>query len=416
MGVLDFLFQGSPPPSTTTYGTTVSNIPQFMSDYTLGLLNKASAVAGEPYQVYGQPRLAPFTKEQNQAFDQTAASVGQFQPNITAATNLANTAGGVNIPGAAAPYLSQASAYNPYQAGMGDINAASAMDPMAAAKPFVANAAQTTPSVMADYMNPYTSSVVNRIGQLAGRNLQENLMPALNTNFIRAGQFGSAQQQGAIGKALRDVQESALAQQAQTLQQGYGQQQAAAQADLARQAQLAQMQGNLALGAQQERGALGTAAGNLAQAAMSGYGNLAQLAGNQAQQQAQQQLAAAGQLSALGQAGQTMNLKDLAALEAVGQTQQQQGQKSLDLAYQDFLNQRNYPAQQLSMMNALIRGLPYSTTAETGQTGVASSYAPSPLAQLAGAFSLSNALKPVKEGGYIKRNPNRRSTRGRGRR
>lgn len=418
MGVLDFLFQGSPPPSTTTYGTTVSNIPQFMSDYTLGLLNKASSVAAEPYQAYQGPRLAEPTPEQERAYSQTAASVGQFQPNFTAATNLATQAGGANIPGAAAPYMGVAGSYNPYQAGIGNIQAASGMNPMMAALPFALNAAQSTPSMMANYMNPYTSSVVDRIGQLAGRNLQENLMPAINTNFIRAGQFGSTGQQGAIGKALRDVQESALAAQAQALQQGYTNAQTAAQTDLARQLQLAQQQGNLALGTQQQLGQLGTAAGNLAQASMSGFGNLAQLAGNQAQQQAQQQLAAAGQLSALGQTGQAMNLKDLAALEAVGQTQQQEAQKNLDLAYRDFLSQRQYPQQQLSMLNALIRGLPYSQTVESAQTGTAPAYQPSPLSQLAGAFSLGNAFKNVqfKEGGQVKRNPNRRSSRGKKRR
>jgi hypothetical protein len=138
------------------------------------------------------------------------------------------------------------------------------------------------------------------------------------------------------------------------------------------------------------------------------------MAGNQAQQQAATQLAAGQQLGTLGQLGQTMGLKDLAALEAVGQTQQQQGQKNLDLAYQDFLQQRQYPQQQLSMLNALIRGLPYSTTADTSATGPANIYSPSPLAQLAGAFSLGKAFG-LKKGGPVKRNPNRRSTRGKGR-
>jgi hypothetical protein len=67
------------------------------------------------------------------------------------------------------------------------------------------------------------------------------------------------------------------------------------------------------------------------------------------------------------------------------------------------------------MLNALIRGLPYSQATDTSRTGAADLYQPSPLAQLAGAFSLGKAFG-LKEGGPVKRNPNRRSTRGKGRR
>jgi hypothetical protein len=137
-----------------------------------------------------------------------------------------------------------------------------------------------------------------------------------------------------------------------------------------------------------------------------------------------------------------MNLKDLAALESVGQTQQTQAQKNYDLAYQDFAEQRKYPSDQLSMLNSLIRGLPYSQAGTTTGTGPASSYTASPLSQVAGTASLLSALSGVKfaQGGEVdvvtaqeekrkyedaelskvkfakggmKRNKNRRSSRGR---
>ncbi|CAB5220069.1 hypothetical protein UFOVP237_68 [uncultured Caudovirales phage] len=350
MGVLDFLFQGSPPPSTTTYGTSTTGIPQFMSDYTQGLLSKANAVASEPYQAYGGQRLADFTQPQQQAFAGTQAMQGQYQPNINNALALTTEAGQVNPLGTAQSYLN--------------------------------TAAQSAPQVVGSYMNPYNDAVVNRIGQLAGRNLQENLMPNINSNFIRAGQFGSAPMQAAVGHALRDTQESALAAQADALNKGYGQAMTAAQTDLARQAGLGQTAGNLAT------------------------------------QGAQTQLAAANQMGNTAQLGQTMGLRDLSALEATGQTQQTQDQKNLDLAYQDFLAQRQYPAQQLSMMNSLIRGLPYGTDTSTSATGPASSYQASPLSQIAGAASLGKAFNLFAEGGEVdtekaKRDPNRRSTRGR---
>jgi hypothetical protein len=58
MAILDFLFEGKPPASVTTYGQTVENLPAWYSDYTQGLIARANAVAAEPFQTYGYPRIA----------------------------------------------------------------------------------------------------------------------------------------------------------------------------------------------------------------------------------------------------------------------------------------------------------------------------------------------------------------------
>jgi hypothetical protein len=67
---------------------------------------------------------------------------------------------------------------------------------------------------------------------------------------------------------------------------------------------------------------------------------------------------AAGQLGQLGQNqyGQQMGINQLQA--QYGGQQQLQQQKGLDTAYQDFLNQQNYPYKQLGFMSDMIRGLP----------------------------------------------------------
>lgn len=49
----------------------------------------------------------------------------------------------------------------------------------------------------------------------------------------------------------------------------------------------------------------------------------------------------------------------------LGALQQQQAQRPLDLAYQDFLTQKNYPYQQLSYMNNLIRGIPMGMSSQS---------------------------------------------------
>ena len=58
MAVLDFLFEGKPPKAVTTYGQTVTDVPKWLSDYTQGLIARANAIAAEPYQAYGGPRIA----------------------------------------------------------------------------------------------------------------------------------------------------------------------------------------------------------------------------------------------------------------------------------------------------------------------------------------------------------------------
>lgn len=147
-----------------------------------------------------------------------------------------------------------------------------------------------------------------------------------------------------------------------------------------REAQMAQMQANLAAPRQ---GTYGGARQTLAQAererGLLDRLNQIQATGSQAAfdaaRQAQQfgselglrgfqtgisgagQAAQAGQ--ALGQIGAEQQRSDLARLQAQetfgGLTQQQQ-QQALDMAYQDFLAQQQYPYKQLGFMSDLLRG------------------------------------------------------------
>ena len=82
MGVLDFLFQGNPPPSVTTYGETTSNVPAWYSDYTQGLISKANAIAAEPYQPYTQARIARYDPLQTAAYTKTAGLECTYSPMI----------------------------------------------------------------------------------------------------------------------------------------------------------------------------------------------------------------------------------------------------------------------------------------------------------------------------------------------
>lgn len=184
--------------------------------------------------------------------------------------------------------------------------------------------------IFQSYMSPYLEGVVGRIAELGGRNLRENLLPSVGDEFIRAGQFGSSRQGDFAARALRDTQESVLGQQIQALQAGH-------------------------------------------EAAMSGY----QTGMGRAQ--------AGGQnMAALAQQLKDMGLSDAAAMEAIGQAQQVEAQRPLDLAYQQFQEQRDYPKEQVNWINNVLYGQQLPTQTSSVNTQPAGYYNPSPLQQFAG--------------------------------
>ena len=152
---------------------------------------------------------------------------------------------------------------------------------------------------------------------------QQNLAALLGTQQLGAGQ--NLQSQLANQQAYQNM----LAQQEASRQFGYGQQMTAAQ----------------------QRAQYGQAAQQLAEQSRqfgAGYG----------QQGLNTALQAAGQLGNLGQAefGQQ---KDILGLQSqFGGQQQALRQQGLTQAYQDFLNEQNYPYKQLGFMSDMIRGMP----------------------------------------------------------
>ena len=96
------------------------------------------------------------------------------------------------------------------------------------------------PEIVGGYMNPYTNAVVDEMGRLTQRNVQENVLPALGGAAVGTGQFGSRRQQQITGNTLRDIQSDLLGKQYQALSGGYDMATKAAQNDLQRQLQAGQ--------------------------------------------------------------------------------------------------------------------------------------------------------------------------------
>lgn len=397
--------------------------------------------------------FGPSTLDAISGYMSAAQNAGQ--QNYGQATNLLTQSANRNTASAFDPYASAATNYvqnagaqaNPY------INQSTQALGLSAASPFLGMASASFPDQASQYMSPYTSAVTDRIAQLGARNLKENILPGINDSFIRSGQFGSSNNRDLVGRAIRDTQDSVLGTQANALEQGYGQagqlfnQDANRYAGLAGTAgqlggqqqqsllQAGNILGNLSLGQASQIGNIGQfgtqaqaadaarqiAAGqgiaNIGQAQQQGALGLANLAGNlqsgdyTRQLQAMiasgqgQQGAGAGLLNT-AQTGTNLSLAQIAAQNAAGLQQQTHQQTSLDQSYQDFLNQKNYPQQQLDFLSSIIHGLPVNTSSYQSATGPAtqSQLQPNTAAQVGGILGGISGLSQMgfAKGGAVK--------------
>lgn len=281
--------------------TTQTILPEWYTQYAQNVLGRAYAATSEPYQKYEAPRIAGFQPEQEQAFTGYKASMGAYEPYIGAATTAL---------------------------GRGTTSF-------------------TTPGVAQQYMNPYIQNVVAGIGATAGRNLYENILPAVNRTFIGGGTFGGSRSAEFTQRAIRDAQAAALSKQVEALSEGYK-----TAADL--------------------------------------YGT-----------EASRAITAAPQFAGLGKQVQEQRMAELGGLEAIGAQRQALAQRSAELAYSDFERQRDFPYSQVQRL-AAIGGQP--SASGTG-TRVESAPGPSGFQQAAGlAATIAGILGKAgvfKEGGEV---------------
>lgn len=208
----------------------------------------------------------------------------------------------------------------------------------------------TSPMAQQAFMSPYVQNVIDVQKQEAVRDYQKGL-GSLGARAAASGAFGGTRAALERAEAGRNLATQLGNIQATGLQNAF------------QQAQQAQQFGST-LGMQG------------VQSALQGAGILGTLGGQQFQQ--------------------GMDINKLQ--QATGATQQAAEQQQLDMAYQDFLRQRNYPYTQLGFMSDMLRGLPLSQASQQIYQAP-----PSPLSQIAGlglgAYGMSRMFK---EGGIVK--------------
>ncbi len=194
---------------------------------------------------------------------------------------------------------------------------------------------RVTEAGLQQYINPYVNQVLDQAQARATRRYDEQQV-ARDLRAGTTGAFGGSRGAVESGLARRDLNEQLSGLEAQELSNAYNQALGAFQSDEARVLQ-------------------------------------AQIANEQARQGAAGlQLQGAEQMGGLDELRQKLQLQQADALGRVGTQQQQQEQARLDLAQQDFTNQRDYPRQQLAFLSQILQGMPVTPQQEV------TSYSPTP--------------------------------------
>ena len=371
MGALQFLNQGTSPSASSNYSQSSTQLPSWYTDYTSQILNKAAQFAAQPYQTYQGPRVAQQSNLTQDAYS-AAPAISQTAAGTTqAAGNLIQAGASSNNPlGAAQPYLS---------AGASDINSSVApgQGGLSAAQPYLNSAATPTYDTVQNYMNPYNTAVTNAIATAGNTNFNNNTLPALESGIIGSGNITGSSTEGTnlMENAEQQNNQNITNAQAAALQSGYAGSQTAASNAAALQAQL----GSTA-------GALGTAEQSAQQNAGNSLANIGNASGQLNSAGTQNAINAGSALSGVGASGTQQQLATNQNENALGLQNQGYDQSNLNLAYQDYLNQLNYPMTQASAMQGALSGIQIPSAQVNYQygTGLPSSSQNSPLSTLFG--------------------------------
>ena len=173
--------QGAALPNITTTQQQATAAPAWYMDYLNNLAGTSTAAGANAQYIGAQPL-------QQQAFNQTAANVGNYQPNLQSANALT-----MNAATMGAPQLAQS------------------------------------------YMNPYINNVVDEAGRLGLQNIRNTISPQATAGAVGSGQFGSTRGANVLGQNVTNALQNLGGQQQGLLASGYQNALTTAQADLQRQ-------------------------------------------------------------------------------------------------------------------------------------------------------------------------------------
>jgi len=263
--------------------TQATQAPSYYTDYLSNIATKGAATidptTGAQY-IGAQPL-------QETAFANVQDAAGAFKPTLTSAENTLGSAVDATSP------LSAASSY--------------------------LTAAGTNPATAATgYMSPYTTGVVNQIGNLGQRNIMQNLAPQATAGGVGSGQFGSKRGAEVLGQTIQNANRDILGQQTSAMDKAY------------------QNAIDAAIKQNQIQSQLATTAANAASQGQTNLTNAGQAQGT------------------LATTNQALNLADINALATLGEQQRTLKQ-----------NEQLFPLSNLSTLSGMLRGYNVPTTTKT---------------------------------------------------
>lgn len=269
--------------------TSATQAPAYYTDYLSNLATQGSNAAGVGA---GATALTPA-----KYIDKNELQTGAFEDVATAGQGYTDTLA---------------------SAGTTLGSAVSGTSPLSAASSYLTAAGTSPATAAAGYMSPYTTGVVNQIGNLGQRNIMQNLAPQATSGAVGAGQFGSKRGAEVLGQTIQNANRDILGQQTSAMDKAY------------------QTALDTAIKQNQINAQMGSTAAN---AASQGQANLTQAG------QAQGQLASTDQALALA---------DINARATLGEQQRTIAQ-----------NKELFPLSNLSTLSTILRGYNVPTSTRT---------------------------------------------------
>lgn len=339
-----------------------SSIPPYLEEfYKNQVTPRATAFLDRPYPVYGNARIEDFAPEEQQAFDRISndALTGDAWGPLLARSISMTDEGSADTK---ANILGPGGSYTPSL--IGDVPTLSA-------------------DAVAKYMDPYQDKVVDaaigKINESADRAALRDRGRATRAGNLYSAGHGiiDAERDKNVAREIGDTT-------GRLMSEGY---------------RTALGQFNTEAARNLQTATTDAAAKNRAVEFLMSQGLTREQANQAAVNQMNQfnrnnKLAGARQLSGLAQQNQAMRDQGWDRLMKVGQQKRGMGQQNLDLAYKDFMDQYDYPLNNLDRVSKIMSGQPYSRDTTTTSTN-------SPFNTVAGAALIGSKLFGFADGGMV---------------
>lgn len=331
----------------------IQDVPEWARPYYTDMLGRSTALSEEPYVPYPGQRLVQDSPDLGTAQQMVRDIAGQPVPGLGQAAGTMAGLGGIAMglgqqqPGQFAATSGQEFAFDPTR--------------------------QFTGAEVDRYMDPYMDAVVRRQQEDALEQFQR-AQAGRDAQAVTAGAFGGSRQavqQGiaeeALSRQLGDIRATGQRQAFEQAQQQFERDRAAQ------------------MGREQE---LAAEAARIQGIGVDEAARVQAAAADEAMRQREFQLQSLGfgadmarEIASLGERARAGDVQAAQLLEAQGLGQMGREQAGLDIAYQDFLRQQEFPREQLGFYSNILRGLP---VADAG-TRTTFEPQPSPFQQALGA-------------------------------